>query len=303
MSVDIILGTYNGEPYLREQIESILAQTETRWHLLIRDDGSKDNTVAIITDYAQLYPEKIRHVDVRGDNLGVVANFSRLMEFTDAPYVMFCDQDDRWYPDKITLTLQAIKAMERRDGSNTPLLVHTDARLVDAQMKPTHASFHQALAHNMSVQNLAYELVQNTAHGCTMMLNRALIKHVLPIPSQARMHDMWVHILVLALGHSQYLDISTLDYRQHGNNVIGALPQSHDMGQARRKARKTIDASVAQAQAVLERITQTDGQAAQKLLIDFIAACRAHWLVGTVKLLRTHCPQPRFKNALRILLR
>lgn len=303
MTIDILLGTYNGEHYLRQQVESLLAQTITDWRLLIRDDGSQDATPSIISEYAAQYPGKILQVKDDAGNLGVAQNFGRLMEASEASYVMFCDQDDRWYPDKIALTLNAMKEMEAQYGKDVPLMVHSDARLVDENMQPTHPSFHRALSHDMEHIALAHELVQNTAHGCTMMMNRPLIQRTLPMPEQARMHDMWVHLLALALGHSMYLDVATLDYRQHGKNVIGALPQSHNAGQARRKARKTMDASVLQAVMVLDRIETGSCEAAEQVLTQFIAAMRMPWMAGTRKLLAGYCPKPYFKNAARILLR
>lgn len=300
--IDIIMGTYNGEAFLREQIESLLAQTVTDWRLLIRDDGSKDGTVAIIREYVEHYPGRIMQMDADGGNLGVVANFGRLMEASEAPYVMFCDQDDRWYPDKIAVTREAMNALEEKHGRDKPLMVHTDARLVDVNMQPTHDSFHRALSHDMTDITLEHELVQNTAHGCTMMMNRALVTCALPFPSEARMHDMWVHLLVLSLGYSAYLDVATLDYRQHGKNVIGALPQTN-VGQAKRKARKTIEASALQAVMVLDRIETGSEPGAEQAMARFVAATRAGWFSGTLELLADYCPAPRLKNAVRILLR
>lgn len=303
MSIDIILGTYNGAVYLDEQIESLLAQKEQNWRLLIRDDGSTDDTVDIIQSYVEQYPDKISHVDMGGPNLGVVGNFARLLEESTADYVMFCDQDDRWYPDKITLTLKALSDMEIQYGTDIPLLVHTDARLVDESMQPTHASFHDALSHEPARTCLAYELIQNTAHGCTIMMNRALVQLALPVPKEARMHDMWVHLLTQSSGYADYLDVATLDYRQHGKNVIGALPQSHDAAQAKRKAGKTMAASIEQAKCILDRIGASADKDSRAVLEAFIQVPTLSWIAGTRRLLKQYCPKPKLKNTIRILLR
>lgn len=303
MNLDIVLGTYNGENYLAAQIESLLAQTENNWRLLIRDDGSVDGTVALICEYAQRYPGKIMQIDANGSNLGVVANFGRLLEVSSADYVMFCDQDDHWYQDKIACSLQAIREMEAQHGTDMPLLIHTDARLVDEKMQPTHASFHAALSHDMTRNSLSDALLQNTAHGCTIMMNRALVRLAVPFPLQARMHDMWVHLLALSAGKVQYLDRATLDYRQHGKNVIGAIVKSRGLRVARQKAAATFQASVMQAVMVQERLDHREADDAQAILTRFITASRRKWIVGNVILLKHYCPPPYFKNMVRILLR
>jgi glycosyltransferase involved in cell wall biosynthesis len=303
MTIDIILGTYNGEKYLREQVESILAQTIKDWRLLIRDDGSNDGTVAIIQDYVKHHPGKIIQVDPDGENLGVVANFGRLMEVSSADYVMFCDQDDVWYPDKIARSYGALLDMEVTYGNQVPLLVHTDARLVDEQMNPTHDSFHRALSHEAQRTSLAYELIQNTAHGCTIIMNRALLALAVPMPAEARMHDMWVHLMAQSCGYAEYLDVATLDYRQHGKNVIGAIPEGRGFHETRRKARETFNASVRQAEALQARIGEGAYPDAKQVVHAFLSAARQSWLKSTITLLGTFCPKPTKKNAARIVLR
>ena len=99
--VDILLATYNGERFLDEQMHSLLSQSYTEWHLIIRDDGSTDNTLAIIQRYKKQYPNKITILEDNLANLGACRNFGRILEQSDADYAMFCDQDDVWLPKKI----------------------------------------------------------------------------------------------------------------------------------------------------------------------------------------------------------
>src|SRR5205085_8699781 len=103
--ITILLATYNGEKYIDEQLQSLLNQTYTNWHLIIRDDNSTDGTPAILASYQQQYPEKITIMPNKGANLGSVLNFNALLTFAhNAHYIMFCDQDDQWLPDKIEVT-------------------------------------------------------------------------------------------------------------------------------------------------------------------------------------------------------
>ena len=106
MTVEILLASYNGEAYIREQIDSILAQSDKRWHLTVSDDGSTDGTAKIIDEYVARYPERI--VRYRsGIRFGNARDhFFHLMKMCDAPYMFFCDQDDVWYPQKIQIMME-----------------------------------------------------------------------------------------------------------------------------------------------------------------------------------------------------
>ncbi len=116
---------------------SLFAQTCEDWTLLIRDDGSTDSTPEILKRLASGHPNKIRiihdNTGKQNQNLGYAHNFGRLMGLSTAPYVMFCDQDDIWHPDKIALSLQEMKELEQRYGEQCPLLVRTDFALVDSK--------------------------------------------------------------------------------------------------------------------------------------------------------------------------
>ena len=129
MRLAILLGTYNGGRFLREQLDSLFAQTMKDFQLYIRDDGSTDDTMLIVKEYQQLHPNIVK-VEDEGKNLGAKGNFERLLALTDADYYMFCDQDDVWLPDKIEVSFAKMKQMEQRYG-DIPLLVHTDLEVVD----------------------------------------------------------------------------------------------------------------------------------------------------------------------------
>lgn len=222
-TLDILLATYNGEAYLQEQLDSLLNQDFRDWRLLVRDDGSSDETAEILEAYASKFSHRIRVVPNHGANLGIIGNFSELMRNSDAEYFMFCDQDDLWLPEKVRLTLKKMKEMEAACGPGIPLLVHTDLRIVDASLDPVVDSGHRFQQIDpVKGDTLSRLLVQNIATGCTIMMNRALRDLALPIPGAALMHDHWLSLVAACFGKIAYLPRPTLLYRQHGGNKVGA---------------------------------------------------------------------------------
>lgn len=250
MTIDILLATYNGAGWLRQQLDSLLAQTIPPARILIRDDGSKDGTILIVNEYI-MRDKRIRLIPKRGDfPSGAAGNFAALLMEADADYAMFCDQDDVWIPDKIERSLNVMKQLKQVHGKDTPLLVHTDATITDRDLKPL-ASFTKHHHLNPDIRPFSRLLVQNTAHGCTILANRALVALARPIPPDARMHDMWLALVASAFGQIAYLDEPTLLYRQHGANVIGA--RKLRLATLKASAAKTMHANIKQAAAFLDR--------------------------------------------------
>ncbi|MCX6660415.1 MAG: glycosyltransferase [Candidatus Bathyarchaeota archaeon] len=132
--IDVLLATYNGEKYLREQIDSILSQTYKNWNLLVRDDGSSDNTIRIIESYRDLVPDRIVVLKDDLGNLGVIRNFSKLLGYSHSDYIMLSDQDDMWLPRKIELTYKKMQDLVKKYGDDVPLLVYTDWKVVDVNL-------------------------------------------------------------------------------------------------------------------------------------------------------------------------
>lgn len=218
----ILLAAYNGKRYLPEMIESVLVQDYSGWRLILSDDGSTDGTPEILQEYARRYPEKISF-HCSGYRLGNAQNhFMYLLEkFHDAPYIMFCDQDDVWHSDKISKTLAKMKEIEIADG---PAMVHTDLRVVDQELKVIHPSFLERSALRGDRMLLNQLLVQNVVTGCTMMINRSLAELACTnIPQEGiLMHDWWLALLASACGVSGFLNEATIEYRQHTGNSVGA---------------------------------------------------------------------------------
>jgi glycosyltransferase involved in cell wall biosynthesis len=220
----IVLSSYNGAGYIGEQIESIRRQTFRNWNLLIRDDGSSDSTVEVVERLASVDSRISLLPDERG-NLGPVASFGVLLEQAlarQATYVAMSDQDDVWSADKLERQLALLRAHEAANGPGHPTLVHSDLAVVDSDLRPIHPSFlsYQRLAHK-GADSLRCLLLQNFVTGCTVVLNRALLRLALPMPLMV-MHDWWLAQCAAALGSILFLPEATVLYRQHGENALGS---------------------------------------------------------------------------------
>lgn len=229
--VDILLASYNGEKYIEEQLVSITGQTYPHWRLIVCDDKSQDDTVSkvkgFVSNYisgreADLHEKFIVHVNDRACG-GAAANFLNMLPLTSAEYIMFCDQDDVWKKDKVEKTLKMMKRMERKYGAHVPLLVYTDLAVVDENLKLIAPSFIKYM--NLPPKILLPRLLlQNSVTGCTVMINRALCQFLSQAHDFQRiaMHDHFAALIAQVFGHIGFIKDATLNYRQHGSNVVGA---------------------------------------------------------------------------------
>ncbi|NPA39169.1 MAG: glycosyltransferase family 2 protein [Thermodesulfobacteria bacterium] len=225
--VGILLATYNGEKYISDQVNSILNQTYKNWTLLIHDDGSKDGTIEIIKEFVKKYPEKIILWEDGKTLGGSKENFAHLLNIAkkefDFDYVMFCDQDDVWLPKKIEITLKKFVEIEKRSQKETPIIVHTDLKVVDEDLNIIADSFWCYQKINPFNVKLSCLILENVVTGCAMMMNKALIDKVHFIPKDALVHDWWITLVCAALGGEIFPIFEPLVlYRQHGTNSIGA---------------------------------------------------------------------------------
>lgn len=221
--VRILVPTYNGGRYLSALLDSLLAQDHPNILITLSDDGSTDDTLCIVETYAKKDPRRIIHYQ-SGLRFGCAEkHFMHLLSrYYDTPYIMFCDQDDVWHPDKVSKTLAQMEKTEL--SADIPTLVHTDLRVVDANLQQISPSFclHSGIDGNRLALNQL--LVQNVVTGCTVMINRALalLANSRPAPDTMRMHDWWLALLASACGNISFLNEATIDYRQHGSNSVGA---------------------------------------------------------------------------------
>ena len=210
--VTVLLSTYNGEKYLPELLESVYAQTDVEVHLLVRDDGSTDQTIHLL----QREQEKGRLQWYGGDNLGPARSFLALMDSApQCEWYAFCDQDDVWLPHKLS---RALRRLREADGA-APALYYGRPFLVDEKLSPLPPTS-RALER---METFASSLVASNATGCTMVFNRRLLEAVnRRKPDYVFMHDDWVHKLCLMEKGRLFFDENVpLLYRQHGGNLIG----------------------------------------------------------------------------------
>lgn len=222
MIIAILLSTYNGENYLRELFESLINQTNSNWKVFIRDDSSSDGTIDIVNQFCTIYSSTFFHLKDNEGNIGAKKSFSKLLECTSADYYMFCDQDDIWLPEKIELTLSKLITVEKTNP-DIPVLVHSDLKVVDDNLNVLHESFLRSSKLNPKLlKSFSFLCVNNCVTGCTVMFNQLAKNRIEPIPEEAIMHDWWAALVVSKYGIIEYLNCTTILYRQHTNNVVGA---------------------------------------------------------------------------------
>tara|TARA_R110001592_G_scaffold351175_3_gene648167 strand:+ start:1074 stop:1910 length:837 start_codon:yes stop_codon:yes gene_type:complete len=221
-NIEILISTYNGAQYLREQLNSLFSQTYHNFKILIRDDGSNDNTIQIVKEFAAQYSNKINLIEDDFGNLGSSISFMKLLEYSVSDYVMFCDQDDVWLPNKIEVTLRKIQEMEE-EGFDQPLLVFSDLKVVDNELKIINDSFwsYQKIDPNIA-SNWKDLAAQNVITGCTIMFNKEAKNCCLPFELPFLLHDQWTGVCVSKAGKVGFIEEKTLLYRQHNRNVAGA---------------------------------------------------------------------------------
>ena len=220
--ISILLATYNGEKYVAGQIESLLSQSVQDFKLYIRDDKSTDSTYSIVTRYAEKYPNKIFTSQNQENTGGAKHNFFKMMIRNKDDYVMLCDQDDIWLPTKIEKSLKKIKEMEQEFGASTPILVHSDLRVVDNELNTISPSYMKMANKSYEKKALNNVVTLNIAAGCTALYNRALAELIQVEPECMVIHDWWLALIASAFGKIGTLNEPTVLYRQHDNNDIGA---------------------------------------------------------------------------------
>lgn len=221
-TVTILLATYNSSKFLREQLDSLFQQTFREWTLVIRDDGSSDETIAIIKEFQQKFPNILLLEDT-DKNMGASKSFMRLLEKTDSSYYFFCDHDDIWLPNKVRDSLDLMKKTELGNMMK-PVIIHSDLKVVDKNLNIISNSFWKSSGIKPNyLENKNLIQVFNCVTGCTMLFNKTVKELAFPYPATIPMHDWWLAIVTLRNnGIIRHIDQPTILYRQHGSNEVGA---------------------------------------------------------------------------------
>lgn len=211
----ILLSTYNGEKYLSEQLDSLMAQSDVDIKVLVRDDGSTDITPHILSEYQKKFPDKF--ILNLSDNIGCIGSFFALMklaaeEYRDFDYYAFSDQDDVWRADKLKVAVRALSLQE-----NPIKLYYCDPQLVDSTLVPIESTPIRAKG------TLKEAIILQPCIGCSMVVSKELLEKASIIDAKnADVHDTWTYRVCLSLGGVIVHDPSPyILYRQHASNVIG----------------------------------------------------------------------------------
>lgn len=217
-SISVLLSVFGNSPYLPDFLSSLKNQTCGNFQLVYRQDGEGDvdDTLFNFNDSVHL---------TNSEHFGVVKSYNQLIaKAPDSDYYMFADQDDIWYQDKIEVSRNAIQQAEDIFGANTPILIHSDLRVVDSNLKTISKSFVRYQSLKPCKNDLKDLIIQNNATGCTMIFNRAL-RNIADIPEDAICHDWYMALIAAAFGKIIFLDCPLIDYRQHSCNFYGAMPR------------------------------------------------------------------------------
>ena len=220
--VDILLATYNGEKYIKEQVESILNQTYENIQIIISDDCSTDKTRQVLKEYEN--NEKIK-IFYQEKNLGYVKNFEFLLKQVESNLYMLSDQDDVWKKEKVEKSVEKIEN-EKLD------LVFGDLEVVDENLNTLYKSYNRYmhLIHKIKKYQKDYRLqyLYNCMTGCTIISRKNWIDKVLPFPTNSKymIHDYWLGLVIALNGKVGYIEEPYILYRQHGKNQVGSKKAS-----------------------------------------------------------------------------
>jgi glycosyltransferase involved in cell wall biosynthesis len=241
--VNVLLSTFNGARYLREQLRSIAAQTLPAARITIRDDGSTDESDVLVREWAEGFPNVRR---MNGARLGATNSFFTLLENCgdECEYFAFADQDDVWLPGKLE---RAVASLGRLDAEK-PAMYCSRAEYVDGCLR------HLGYSRIPKSVDFTNALVENIAIGCTVVLNRSARNLLLTgIPQKTLMHDWWCYLVVSAFGKVVFDEHADIKYRQHAGNVVGGTSSRTELikqGITRFVTRKSVNARLLSEQAL-----------------------------------------------------
>lgn len=289
-AISVALCTHNGAPYLAEQVQSICSQSLPPQEIVLSDDASTDDGIAVaeaaLADCLRQRPEHPIALRVLRNEpaLRVTKNFERAASACSGELIALSDQDDVWVPDRLA---RMAAEFERRPDL---LLLHSDARLVDGERR----DLGQTLFHALEVKRWEIDWIhegnafdtflrRNLVTGATAVFRRSLLEAALPFPKEW-LHDEWLGIVASAIGRVDVLEAPLIEYRQHGNNQIGAR-------------RDTFAEKVRKALASRGTLHQERARKAE-LLLERLLSLGPRVAPDTIRKLRDKLEHQRFRAAL-----
>lgn len=232
MNLSIALATYNGAAYLKEQLESIAAQTRTPDELVISDDQSTDDTLKLIVEFTATADFPVR-LSINESNLGTAKNFEKAISLCRGDVIVLSDQDDVWHRDKLESVERIFEAKPQLS------LVFSNAELVDETLRRFDQTLFDWVHFNDQKQRLVrsgraldLQLRENLVCGCTVAFRAKLKELVLPISNDGPLvHDGWIMLLIAAVGEIDFINRPLLKYRQHSAQQCRVVETStwHDI--------------------------------------------------------------------------
>lgn len=222
--ITILMAVYNGEKYLKEQLESIRLQDYSDWRLIVRDDCSSDKSVQILKDFASSVTNEVQVYINKPACGSAKGNFARLLnDASGSGYIMFSDQDDVWKRDKLSICMDKMRELEEKYGKDIPLLVHSDVEVASENMEVISSSMfdYSGIRREATLEQL---LLQNNVTGCTMLFNQPLCEGIAPFAGSpcVIMHDYFAALYAKIFGKTAFINKPLVSYRQHGDNSVGA---------------------------------------------------------------------------------
>lgn len=206
--ISIIIATYNGAAYLREQLDSIIAQTLTADEIIIQDDCSSDGTAEIIQSYSSNLPIKFFK---NSENLGYIRNFESAIAKAQGEFIAICDQDDLWVPEKLERLMEKI---------GTKSLVYADSKLIDSDGNPMGQTLSEKLRNRfIEAPSPLCFVYDNCVSAHAILLHRSLLQHLFPFPKHLYF-DAWIAACAASQKGIGYVDEPLVGYRQHASNTL-----------------------------------------------------------------------------------
>lgn len=290
-TLSVALCTFNGSRFLREQLESIAAQTRVPNELVVCDDGSTDSTPRIVNDFARQMSFPVRWY-TRDTPVGSTKNFEKAIALCQGDLIALSDQDDVWLPDRLRATESAFQS-----GANADAFF-SDAEIVDASLNPSGCRLWDVVRFGHREQSdirrgraVSLLLRRNVVTGATLAFRSEFRKLLLPIP-EGWVHDAWIALLIGATGKLVFTERPLIRYRQHSSNQIGALKRGfgEQLEKAKTPHTEIYAAAAANYAAARERLLTAEGGAISPEVIHMLEAKIAHMRT------RATLPQSRIRR-------
>lgn len=208
--ISVCIATYNGENFIKAQLDSILCQISLTDEIVISDDSSSDNTIRIIKSYddprIKLYEGNTFH--------SPIFNFENALKNSIGDFIFLSDQDDIWIKNKVSTMM---KELQNSD------LVISDAHIIDSKENIISESFYRL---NKSSSGIMSNILNNSYLGCTMAFNANFKSTILPFPNSIPMHDIWIGNIISVKGTVRFIDDKLIKYRRHSGNASPTAEKS-----------------------------------------------------------------------------